>query len=249
MITFLSLLILLSAFLLLLLKKPKAAWALLSIFTIIFILQGSGVIANFLLISLQSPYEISVSENPIWQKTNLIIVLGGGTNKIPNTDITKPGIIAYSRIIETAQLYFSCRKSGKQCQILASGADVYKTGASEAKIFYDNLIALGVKEEDIILESNSRNTYQNAQFCAKILKEKNYDQLLLVTSGFHLKRSLLYFSKFNLYPLARMSDYTTAQLSLKPIGYNFAMADLALHEYEGMLYFYIYEWMGWNREG
>ena len=35
-------------------------------------------------------------------------------------------------------------------------------------------------------------------------------------------------------------------LSILPIGYNFAVADLAAHDYIGMLRYYIYNFLGWN---
>ena len=35
-------------------------------------------------------------------------------------------------------------------------------------------------------------------------------------------------------------------LSWLPLSYNFAMADLALHEYTGIVRYHVYNAMGWN---
>ena len=93
------------------------------------------------------------------------------------------------------------------------------------------ILLLDLPQEDIILEKESKNTYQNAECIAKILKEKKYNQLILVTSRFHLKRSLLYLSNFNLSPQPQLGDYLSVYPSYKFMGYHFALADLALKEY------------------
>lgn len=49
-------------------------------------------------------------------------------------------------------------------------------------------INLGVKSDDILVESKSRNTYENIINAFKILDIKNIDTLMLITSEFHLKR-------------------------------------------------------------
>jgi hypothetical protein len=35
-------------------------------------------------------------------------------------------------------------------------------------------------------------------------------------------------------------------MSILPTGYNFAIADLVVHEYIGILRYYIYNLLGWN---
>lgn len=238
------------AILLTILKKHKLALIFLSLFGIIFILNGSGFITSILLNKLQSPYISSANKIPAWQKRNIIMVLGAGAAKLPGNEIVKPGIFGYSRITIAAGLYFSCLKSGNQCLLMISGSDHSKTGISEAENYRDNLLELGVKKPDIILESNSNNTYQNALFCTKILQENQYDQkhdqLILVTSGVHLHRSLLYFSHFKIFPIPVMADYSKAYFSLIPTSYNFALSDLAMHEYIGIARFHIYNLLGLN---
>lgn len=245
MITFLSLILLLGI-LLLFFKKHKTALGFLITFAIIFVMQGNGVIASFLLTKLQASY--ASDKAPSWKENNIILLLGAGTNKVPDENIIRPGIFGYSRILKTAQLYFSCHKSNHKCTIIISGGDVFNMGISEAENYRNNLVAMGIKEKDIYVETESKNTYQNAEFSSKILKEKKYDNLILVSSGLHLKRSLLYFANFNLFPQPIIADYVSAYSSYIPIGYNFALADLAWHEYEGILRLYIYNYMGWNKK-
>lgn len=52
----------------------------------------------------------------------------------------------------------------------------------------DLAIKLGVKKEDILIEDQSKNTYENIINAFKILDFKKIDTLMLITSEFHLKR-------------------------------------------------------------
>jgi len=108
------------------------------------------------------------------------------------------------------------------------------------------MVQLGAADTDILLERRSMNTFQNAEFTEAILRQQRFDKLFLVTSGLHLPRALLYFSYFGIYPTPCAADYIVPQMSIFPIGYNFTIADLAAHEYIGMLRYYIYNFLGWN---
>ncbi|MDE4994727.1 YdcF family protein, partial [Francisella tularensis subsp. holarctica] len=56
---------------------------------------------------------------------------------------------------------------------------------------------LGIPKSKIILEKNSKNTYQNAEFIKKILmNDKN--TYCLVTGGIHYKIAKIIFDKFTI---------------------------------------------------
>jgi uncharacterized SAM-binding protein YcdF (DUF218 family) len=243
-VIFLSILIIL-VILSLFCNKKKSALILQIIFLISFYLFGSGLAALFLMPNLELSQN-NKNITPIWEKNNAIILLGAGNVKLPQGEV-KPSFFAYSRIYEAANLYFLCKKTANQCTIIASGGYVSKIHKSEAEIYAGRLVALGVNKDDIILESKSTNTYKNAEFSSAIIKAKKYDQIFLVTSGLHLKRSLLYFSNFGILPKPIMADYVTPQFSLIPIGYNFAITDFFIHEYIGIARFYIYNFLGLNK--
>ncbi len=69
----------------------------------------------------------------------------------------------------------------------------------EALKMYDYALNKGVKESDLILETNSRNSMENIKYSLNIIKSFNdFDKvkLGLITSQFHLKRVLLLFQKY-----------------------------------------------------
>ena len=62
---------------------------------------------------------------------------------------------------------------------------------SEARAMRDYLTANGVEEDDILMEDQSRNTWQNVNYTLALLEDEGYDvtgDVALVSSGFHLAR-------------------------------------------------------------
>lgn len=246
MATSLILFLLIIATILLLFKRIKSGLTIL-LFTIIgFIGAGNGLIPDMFLRQLQGQF--LSAPRPAWKNTNAIVLLGAGTIKLPGVNEVKPALMAYSRINKAAQLYFDCVKSHHRCSIIISGGDALKTGESEAAIYQNALLELGVNKSNIILEPNSLNTYKNAEFTSSIVKQKHFDQVVLVTSGIHLKRALLYFSFFDIHAQPAMADYLAPRIGMMSLGYNFAMMDFAIHEYLGMARFHVYHFLGWNKE-
>ena len=209
-----------------------------------FLTVGSGLTASLLLRPLESPY-LTLSP-PIWAKYNAIVVLGAGAIRVPIIDEVKPTIMAYSRINEAARLYLACKKSGNHCTVIISGGDAFSSGKSEAQVYQGELLDLGVNNSDMIVESHSMNTYKNAELTSAILKSGRFDRIFLVTSGIHMKRSLLYFFHFGVQPTPAMADYISPFISFIPLGYNFAITDFAVHEYMGIIRLHIYNYFGWN---
>lgn len=114
------------------------------------------------------------------------------------------------RIMHTVQLY----KLGKIRKIILSGGSGLLVGeqeSSEANEMRKVMLISGVAEEDILLEEDSRNTYENATYSAKLLEESNIsqDKLLLVTSAFHMRRSLGCFQQAGLQPEPYSTDFYT----------------------------------------
>lgn len=130
------------------------------------------------------------------------------------------------RIMHTVQLY----KLGKVPLIIVSGGSgklITEDEPTEAELIKNVLLISGVAEEDIMTEAQSRNTHENAVFTARLLKENKLpeNKLLLVTSAFHMRRSLGCFKKAGLLPAPYSADfyadepgYTPADLLIPDIG-------------------------------
>ena len=225
----------------LLLRYYKISLIFIFIILLLFITIGCGYVAKFLASILEAPYnKLAV---PLWQNNNAIIVLGGGLSK--NVKVIQPAGLAYPRIHEGARLYFLCKNLHNNCTILISGGDPQGYGKSEAVAYKKSLQDLGINSGNIIVEPQSLNTYENGKLTNNILKLKGFDNLILVTSAIHMKRSILIFNHFGMHVTAAVANYALPKISKMPLASNFMITDLILHEYLGIAQFYMYKYFGW----
>jgi uncharacterized SAM-binding protein YcdF (DUF218 family) len=122
------------------------------------------------------------------------------------------------RFIEAQKLY----RQGFIKKILISGGSALLIGTEpkEADFLKDQLIANGVAVTDILVENNSRNTYENAIFSKRILDSMQLKgPYVLITSAIHLPRSIKVFTKAGLPVVPYPSDYRgiESHYSLKDI--------------------------------
>lgn len=227
------------------LSKRKLSISIGLLTIALFIFVGSGFSPRVLLNYLQ---KIPTEKNIAWKEENTLILLGAGISQDPYSQTNYPSVLAFSRLNKTAILYRACREGNHTCHVLISGGDPLKKGHTEASVYRKQLIALGVDQHDIQLETKSTNTFQNAQFCQALLITNPPDQgIVLVSSAFALKRTLTYFAYFGVHPQPIAADFITIPISIWPLAYNFVMTDLALHEIIGLLQFKAYNLLGWNR--
>ena len=112
---------------------------------------------------------------------------------------------------------------------------VGQTEAERAKMFFDSL---GVNQQQVQYESASRNTYENAVLTAKLPGVDPTQRWLLVTSAWHMPRSMATFQKAGWNVTAYPVDFRTGDTSH---WLDFSMASgaaewqLALHELVGLL--------------
>jgi len=98
------------------------------------------------------------------------------------------------RVTHTVQLY----KTGRIKKILVSGGSG-RLDAPERKEAFEveeALKLMGVLQDDIVTESESRNTHESAIGVKKILQTQTAPyQCILITSGYHMRRSTACFKK------------------------------------------------------
>jgi uncharacterized SAM-binding protein YcdF (DUF218 family) len=224
--------------------RRRPAGVLLGVILALGLAIGCGPVAGGLLQGLERGYPGAAAGG--WGKRAAIILLGGGTEKVPGNGALETSPLVYGRLVKALELYVACKRQAGECFILASGGDPLRHGASEAAVYGEALRKLGVAPADIVLEQKSLNTWQNAQFCAQLLESRPAERVFLVTSGVHLRRSALYFAHFGVEASPVRADYVSAEWSPVPLAYNFLLTDLALHEYAGILRYDLYEDLGWH---
>jgi uncharacterized SAM-binding protein YcdF (DUF218 family) len=116
------------------------------------------------------------------------IVLGGMfeyDNDTERLSIRRGG----DRIWQAINLY----KEGKIEKILISGNHGYVTdrGLHESTQLKEVLVNWGIPSQDIIIETKSKNTYQNAKETSALLQKSypHFSSFLLITSAKHMRRA------------------------------------------------------------
>lgn len=224
--------------------RRRAAYALGALTALLFLAVACGPLPRWMLHNLQHGYSARVS-GP-WASRNAIELLAAGTTRTSEDAPLQPSLFAWGRIARAAMLYRECKASGQQCLLLVSGGDSQDHGRPEAVVYAQTLLQLGVAPADLQWEPHSMNTWQNAKFSRPLLQAFDPQKLVLVSSGIHLRRSLLYFDHFGLRPQPVRGGDVEAVLSPWPLAWNMALCDSALHEYLGMVQFHVYNALGWN---
>ena len=124
-------------------------------------------------------------------RADVIVVLGGNT-QANRANWFEPynRATASDRIDRAAALYFA----GRAPKILLSGGAL-KGKVSEARVMAKILRQRGIPESALILENDSRFTYENAQLSDRTMQTNHLKRALLVTSALHMPRALATFIK------------------------------------------------------
>lgn len=127
----------------------------------------------------------------------IVIALHDGTNVVGEPDVMVifgcqvkpdgPSILLRDRL-DTALDYL---EDHPDMTVVVTGGKGDDEHISEAQCMYNYLTEHGVNGENIYMEDQSRNTWQNANYTLDLLIQNGYDitdDVILVSSGFHLAR-------------------------------------------------------------
>ncbi len=131
-----------------------------------------------------------------------------------------------------------------------TGLDVYATGGRpltegadpEGSIMRRWLIRFGLPESSVFAENVADNTWENAVYMKTLLAKRGVHRVVLVTSAWHMPRSVWCFKAHGLDVVAAPVDFLTGQShydlrSYLPHWTVLADSGLALHEYLGLLWY------------
>ncbi len=82
-------------------------------------------------------------------------------------------------------------------KIIVSGG-LGKEGFEEVDVMKDYLIENHIPENDILADKEGYNTYLTAKNTSKIMKDNDFEAVILVTQYYHISRAELAFKKFGM---------------------------------------------------
>lgn len=198
-------------------------------------LLATAPVAELLLASLERGQGI-----PRPLRGDVIVMLGGGIHdRVPDlTGSGTPSCDALARLVTAARAYHRLH-----VPVLVSGGTVFAGRSAEAEIAKRFLTDLGVPAEMVIAEAKSRDTVENAAQCREILRRRGLKNPLLVTSAYHMRRSVLAFEKQGVTVTPLPAQFITSPerpfiwADLLPDAGALAGSATALKEYIGLLYY------------
>jgi uncharacterized SAM-binding protein YcdF (DUF218 family) len=104
--------------------------------------------------------------------------------------VTVSGGDTTARVAEAIKLY----NQGWSKKLVFSGAALDTTGPSNAEAMRTQALNMGVPSSDILIESNSMDTAQNAFLTSALVG--SVDRIIVVTSPYHQRRAGLEFKRF-----------------------------------------------------
>lgn len=241
------------------LKKCISHWLLplpfglflitLGIFILLFNKRKSAIITmlmGFLIITLFSLQPISSTlinalQNQYTPLTippasvNNVVVLGGGIsggkNLPPNITLNSSSL---SRLVEGIRLFKLIQQTHPDAKLILSGGRVFQSPAIAGKM-QNTALMLGIPGQNMMLENGSRDTQEEAALLQKTLGNKPF---ILVTSAFHMPRSIALFKNLGMNPIAAPTQFLGkndgAIFWYIPKTTNLVNSDIAIHEYLGI---------------
>ena len=216
--------------------KIKIARRWISLGWALLLLLSSRSFGGRLLEALENRYPALIVDDAFVKghPARVIVVLGGLTSR--RTDIplsSRLNAAMMARLIEGIRLHREIPGS----QILLSGGGGSTPAESDAVVMRQMALALGVSDLDLILESESTNTHEEAILIRKMLGDR---PLILVTSAAHMPRAMGLFSAQGMHPIAAPTNFLvdrTSKLDLDwiiPSLEGFQLSTAAAYEYLGL---------------
>jgi len=172
-----------------------------------------------------------------------IILLGGAVEA--SDSISRGQLIANEsaeRLLETIRL--AHRYPRARILISGGGGTVFGEGDAEAPIIADYLKSIGIEPARILVEDRSRTTSENALYARELVKPRDGERWLLVTSAWHMPRAVGVFEKAGFPVTAYPVDFRTGGGSNdnRPFAFvsdGLRRLDVGTKEWAGLIGYYL----------
>lgn len=186
---------------------------------------------------LERPYPKQVGRP---EGIDAIVVLSGG---VIFAEVDGDQVLLAENSLRRCERAAELYHAGGAVPILITGGIVYATdpGPPISESMAKFLELLGVPKSDIVLETKSRNTAENAKYSAEIIQERGWQRVAMVTSALHLGRADHLFRQQGIVTLPVGSEYRTQEFpwdlfAILPSETALNRHQEAFHEFLGCLF-------------
>jgi uncharacterized SAM-binding protein YcdF (DUF218 family) len=217
-------------------KYAKFGRGLVTVSVLLLALCGFSPLGRMLILPLEERF-------PPWDPArgapDGIVVLGGAIDPDLSAALGRPALgRSGDRMVATAEL----ARRYPNARIVFSGGNANLVGddsAKEADFGLSMLEDLGVAKGRLVAERLSRNTVENAEFTKRIANPKPSERWLLVTSAYHMPRSIGLFRKagfqIEAYPVDRRTSKSDAFQFSSVSTNGLDRTDIAMREWIGLV--------------
>ncbi len=218
--------------------RQRMGWWLVFSGTLLLLLLSLQPVATLLNYSMVRLYKPVAPER--LQGLDVVVVLGGGMCgwEDPMRPIELSGQ-AYARWFNGVSIL----QAGGTKLLAFCGGRPREDSTSEAEVMKAKALTMGVPEDKILIETESKNTEQNVAWLAEQLPKGKERRIAVVTSALHMHRSLRVFEKHfaqdEIIPVPVFDNYHTAidYKSFVPHAGALSQSKWALHEWIGLVWY------------
>ncbi len=179
-------------------------------------------ISDIILKPLEKDYTTLTQEQ--MQEADIIVLFLGGRES---------NVLRASEVLRISHLTNNTKT------IIISGTDPLNPKSEEAQGVRNFFISRGIPAENIVIEGQSKNTWDNIVNVKEIVGQEPF---FLVTSAYHLKRSKEELKRLEANVIAAPTDFKRKGFGYNifdflPSSINLRNSDLAIKEYFGILYY------------
>lgn len=225
---------------LMLLQRQRTGTLVFSFGIVLLLIFGYSPAGNVLMLTLTERF-------PAWhydgREPDGIIILGGAIDsEVSVARNTLEMNSAAERI--TTMLELARRFPRARIVFTGGSANLIERPVPEAPIAGELLARFGIAPERVLLESGSRTTAENATFTRDLVSPKPGERWLLVTSAFHMPRSVGVFraAGFDVeaYPVDwRTRGWVDAATPFDALSVGLNRTDTAIHEWTGLAMYWL----------
>jgi len=235
----LFLILFLSSLLLLKLKYIRTGLTLFTLLGIGLLFLSIFSVGEWMLYPLESRYPT----NPqLPAKVDGIIVLGGS---IISKTSQEWGQLETNQYHERLSSFLELARVYPQAKLVFSGgnASLDSDNPTEAEFARTHFLRMGIDERRLWIENRARNTAENASLTKLLMKPQPDQNWLLITTAYHMPRSIGVFCKQGWKVIPYPVDHHTLPSKLYNPGFsllgNAGSLVSATHEWMGLLAYYL----------
>jgi uncharacterized SAM-binding protein YcdF (DUF218 family) len=180
-------------------KKQRAGKVIVSAGVLLLLLLSYGPLPEMLLRPLEYSFSPLLEPKDVPQ-ARWIVVLGAGHTQDPrlppNSQLSGAALF---RLVEGIRIH----KSLPGSKLILSGGALWES-VPEARVMADVALALGLEQQNLILESVSKDTEEEARLIQEMVGNNLF---VMVTSASHMPRAMALFKKLGMQPIPAPTDY------------------------------------------